>query len=169
LVRELQSQWRIIDWIVCDGRRWIFKVFQWIPMQMCHKHQMEIVRRYIPKRTKIWANKELLDLVSMIPYIKKQTFIDWLDDRYNKYSVFINEKNQNKQFKHKKTRSAYNSLKYHKQRLYTYQDYKWVIDMPNTTNTIESEFSHLKGIVWVHRWLRKDRKQKVIECYLSTH
>ena len=54
-------------------------------MQMCQRHQAEIVRRYICKKTRIEANKELLDIVDSLPYINKQTFNGWLEDWYRRY------------------------------------------------------------------------------------
>jgi hypothetical protein len=50
--------------------------------------------------------------------------------------------------------------------LYTYKDYEWIIDIPNTTNSLESTFGHMKQKVWLHRWLKKHRKLKVIEQFL---
>jgi hypothetical protein len=46
--------------------------------------------------------------------------------------------------------------------LFVYLDYLWQIDIPNTTNGIEWKFSHLKWKVSIHRWLKKDRKIKLI-------
>lgn len=168
-INKLQQEWRIILAIVCDGRRWIFQAFPWIPIQMCQSHQAEIIRRYIPKKTRIEANKELLDIVDSLPHISKQTFTVRLEDWCSRYSDFMKERNKNGWFKHKRTMSAYNSLKYHKQRLFTYEDYKWQIDIPTTTNSLESEFGHLKEVLWVHRWLRHRRKWKVIQHYLASH
>lgn len=168
-IRELIKQWRKVLAIVCDGRRGILKSFPNIPVQMCQRHQAEIVRRYISRKSRWEANKELLDMADSLPHISKETFKVWLEDIYRRHKDFINEKNMKWWYKHKRTRSSYRSLAYHAPRLFTCQDHVWEIDIPNTTNSLEAEFGHLNEIVAVHRWLRSIRKRKVIDHYLGFH
>jgi hypothetical protein len=52
--------------------------------------------------------------------------------------------------------------------LFVYEDHRWKIDIPNTTNAIEAEFSHFKYKVNLHRWLRRDRKLKLIDYILKS-
>jgi hypothetical protein len=84
----------------------------------------------------------------------------------------MKEKGVNSKWKeyyiHRKTRSAYFSLKRNLKYLFIYQEYLWELDIPNTTNGIESLFSHIKYKVNLHRWLRKDRKLKLICSLLNT-
>jgi len=51
--------------------------------------------------------------------------------------------------------------------LFVYQDYIWNLDIPNATNGIESVFSYIKYKVNLHRWLREDRKIKLILSLLK--
>jgi hypothetical protein len=165
-VRLLQNQWRIIKAIVCDWKKWLLWWFWSIPVQMCIFHQKQIMRRYITRSPKLEASKELKDLSWFIWEVKKSTIQVWLDDRYRRYKDFLHEKNDGWTYVHVRTRKAYRSLKTNLQYLYTFNDYVWVIDIPRTTNSIESTFSHMKQKVWLHRWLKKERKLKLIAQFL---
>lgn len=48
-IEELLLEWWEIEAIVSDWRRWLLWMFNWIPSQMCHFHQKQIIRRYIKK------------------------------------------------------------------------------------------------------------------------
>ena len=165
-IETLQNQWRIIKAIVCDGKRWLLWWLD-IPVQMCIFHQKQIMRRYIKKTPKLEANKELQDISSLIWIIRKITIHQWLEDRHKRYKDFLLKKNDSKNYVHIRTRKAYRSLKNNLQYLYTFSDYKWIIDIPKTTNSIESVFSHMKQKVWIHRWLKKQRKLRLIDEFLG--
>ena len=162
---ELQSKWRTIKAVVCDWKRWLL---WWLdtPVQMCIFHQKQIMRRYITKTPKLEANKELQDITSMIWNFKKATIQLWLSDRYRRYKSFLQEKNDSGNYVHTRTRKAYRSLKNNLQYLYTFSDYEGIIDIPRTTNSLESVFSHMKQKVGLHRWLKKHRKLKLIDEFL---
>jgi hypothetical protein len=51
--------------------------------------------------------------------------------------------------------------------LFTYMDYFNEIDIPNTTNWLEWLFGHFKYKIYLHRWLRIDRQQKLISYLLD--
>lgn len=163
-ITYLQDAWWTIKAIVCDGKKWLL----WLdmPVQMCVFHQKQIMKRYITQRPKLEANKELQDISSLIWSIRKTTIQEWVDDRYRRYKVFLWEKNDGGNYVHTRTRKAYRSLNHNLPYLYTFSDYEWIIDIPKTTNSIESVFSHMKQKVWLHRWLRKDRKLKLIDEFL---
>jgi hypothetical protein len=63
---------------------------------------------------------------------------------------------------HNRTRSAYFSLKNNLQYLFVRYDNIWKIEIPNTTNWLEWVFGHIKAKVSLHRWLKKERKIKLI-------
>jgi hypothetical protein len=165
-IEELMFEWWVIESIVSDWRRWLLWMFDWIPSQMCHFHQKQIIRRYITKKPILESNKELNEIVRWLHKTDKWTFESMIEKRHEKYKNWLNERWINSKWKryfiHKKTRSAYLSLKRNLKYLFTYLDYYWKIDIPNTTNWIESVFSHIKYKVNLHRWLRKDRKIKLI-------
>lgn len=169
-IAHLVSQWRKITAIVCDGRRWLLGGFNNIPTQMCHFHQAAIVRRYITKNPKLEENRELKAIVKWLPRTEKVCFQEELTRWYEKHRVFVEEQSYTESWKtyytHRRTRSAYLSLKRNMKYLFVYHDYLATLDIPNTTNWIEAVFSHLKYKVTLHRWLRKDRKLKLISYLL---
>ncbi len=164
-VKELQEQWWIIKAIVCDWRKWLLTWFPNIPTQMCNFHQVAIIRRYITKKPILEANKELKWVTELLVHTDKETFSYYLDLFWETYKKFLNERTLWKDWKlhyiHKRTRSAYNSLKNNLKYLFTRYDYLWQIDIPNTTNWLEWLFWHVKPKISLHRWLKKERKVKL--------
>lgn len=165
-VKELQGQWWIIKAIVCDGRKWLLTWFPDIPTQMCNFHQVAIIRRYITKKPILQANKDLKSLSQLLVHTDKETFSYYLEQFWIIHKDFLNERAQDKNWKwyyiHKKTRSAYNSLKNNLKYLFTWYDYLWKVDIPNTTNWLEWLFWHIKPKISLHRGLKKERKIKLI-------
>ena len=165
-IRELEKAWWIIKAIVCDWRRWLLTWFTNIPTQMCNFHQVAIVRRYITKKPILKANKALKWITELLVRTDKETFTHYLDLYWKIYWGFLKERRLNSKWKleyiHKRTRSAYFSLKNNLKYLFTYYDYIWQIDIPNTTNWLEWIFGHIKAKVSLHRWLKKERKIKLI-------
>jgi len=129
------------------------------------------MRRYITKKPIIEPNKELNEIVKWLHRTDKWTFESMVEKRHEKYKNWLNEKCINSKWKHcfiyKKTRSTYFYLKKNLKYLFTYLDYYWKIDIPNTTNWIESVFLHIKYKVNLYRWLKKDRKIKLILSLLN--
>lgn len=170
-IRELMRDWREIESIICDGRRGLLSMFPKIPTQMCHFHQRQIIRRYITKTPVLKPNIELNDIMKWLIRTDKWTFKIMLENWYEKNKNWFNEKVMNPKWKyafiHRRTRSAYFSLRRNIKYLFVYQDYLWKLDIPNTTNGIESVFSHIKYKVNLHRWLREDRKIKLILSLLK--
>lgn len=167
---HLQKTWWLIKAIVCDGRRWLLWWFWDIPTQMCHFHQSQIVRRNITKNPKLKEHKELKSIVDRLPRTDKESFTCALQRWHQKHKSFYDEKTINNKwkwcYKHKKLRTAYNSLKRNLPYLFVYLDYMQLIDIPNTTNWAEWFFSHFKYKVNLHRWLTKKRKLKLIQYLL---
>jgi len=170
-IKDLQEEWWIIKAIVCDWKRWLLWGFWDIPTQMCNFHQVQIITRYITKKPRLEANKELRKLTLLLTQTDKESFTYWLEEWYEKYKIFLKEKWINDRWKsyyiHKRTRSAYFSLKRNLKYLFVYYDYIWNIDIPNTTNGLEWYFSHIKTKVRIHRWLKKERKIKLISSLLN--
>ena len=166
-IRELKDKGFEILGITTDGKRGIFKAFGGIPMQMCHFHQKQIVRRYISNKPKLEAGIELKQIVTRLAITDKESFEGWLNEWFEKWREFLNEKTEDpltgrKTFTHRRLRSAYSSLKSHIPYLFTYLKYRR-LGIPNTTNSLDGFFSHLKNRVNIHRGLRVDRKRKLIQ------
>jgi hypothetical protein len=163
-IKKLLNDWWIIEWIVCDWKRWLLWWFWDIPVQMCQFHQKQIITRYIKKRPILEENIELKDITHFIWKLREDTLKQRLDDRHDRNINFFKERNNKWWFKHKRTRSAYRSLAYNLPYLYTYKKHE---NMPNTTNSLDWTFAHLKQKIWLHRWLNKRRRKKLIDDYLS--
>ena len=123
-IKELQSKWREIEAIVCDGKRWLLVWFPGIPTQMCIFHQQQIIRRYITRSPKLEANIEFKELSSMIGKARKETMKIWLEDRYRKHEKFLKERNDKWKIVHTRTMKAYKSVKRNLEYLYTYEECK---------------------------------------------
>ena len=165
----LQGKGYVIDGIVVDGRRGIFKALEaHFPIQMCQFHQKQIVRRYLTNNPLTEAGQELQNVADELTQVDQQWFEVLLSVWYLKYESFIKEKTVNPitgrwYYTHKRVRSAYRSLKNNTPYLFTYQTAKI---MPNTTNSLDGYFSHLKNAVSVHRGLKLRRKTKLIESLI---
>lgn len=170
-IKELEDVGFTILGITTDGRRGIFKAFGDTPMQMCHFHQKQIVRRYITSNPRLEAGIELKRIVDMITQTDKDSFEGWLNDWFSKWRLFLSEKTLDLKtgrefYTHRRLRSAYNSLKSHLPYLYTYLKYK-KIGMPNTTNSLDGTFSHLRSKIGAHSGLRVYRKIKLVNELLT--
>ena len=166
-IKELQFQWWKIRAIVCDWKRWLLWWFREIPVQMCLFHQQQIIRRYITKNPKLKANIELKEITSILGKIKEENMKLLLEDWDRKYKDFLREKNESWKYVHDRTRKAYRSLKDNLRYCYTFKRYEGEIEIPSTTNSLESTFGHMKQKVWLHRWLKKQRKLKLIDYFLQ--
>lgn len=154
---------------VIDGRRGLANVFKDIPVQMCHFHQLQTVTKYLTRRPKTEAGKELRSLALTLTKTDERTFAQALKAYEDKHTAFLNEKTiilglKRPQYTHKNVRSALRSLKSNLPHLFTYQRYP-ELNIPNTTNTIDGYFASVKKKVAAHHGLRRDRRYKLI-CQL---
>jgi len=162
----LESQKFIINGIVVDGRKGVFEALSSrYPIQMCQFHQKQIVRRYITNSPKTVAGQSLKEIVKELPNCDREWFELLLDVWESKYGEFIKERTVDPVthrwfYTHKRLRSAYRSLRKNLPFLFTYQTVK---NMPNTTNSLDGFFAHLKDAVSIHRGLRLHRRTKLIE------
>lgn len=160
----------IIRAIVCDGRRGLLQLFPDIPVQMCQFHQVAIIRRYLTKKPKMQASKDLWELVLILAHTDKESFEGGLGAWYIKWEEFLNERKTDdkgkKRYVHKKLRSAYRSLKTNLPWLFTWYD-NIPLGIPNTTNAIDGHFSDLKSKLRNHNGLSLTRKMKFINEFLK--
>ncbi len=77
-----------IQAIICDGRKGLLQLFGKIPIQMCNFHQVAIVRRYLTKKPKMQASKELWELTLLLKQTDKESFTGGLDAWYIKWIMF---------------------------------------------------------------------------------
>lgn len=156
--------------VTCDGFRGLLKIFGQYPVQFCHFHQKQIIRRYVTKNPKLVAGIELKEVVEMLGEVSSQEFIQYLQAYTVHHRDFLNEKTTNpltgqQTFTHQRLRSAIRSLHTNLPHLFTYEEYPHK-KIPTTTNSLESHFSHIKDVVRIHRGLKRKTKEKLIETIL---
>ncbi len=157
--------------VVIDGKPGIAEVFQDVPVQICHFHQIAIVRRYVTKWSKLPAAQQLLSLAETLPNTNENTFQTELAAWYDRWRQFLSQRTFNpdtgrSHFTHKRLRSAYHSLQRHLKYLFTYQRFT-ELGIPNTTNSLESTFGYLKHLLEVHRGIARPLRYKFI-CNILT-
>jgi hypothetical protein len=170
-VNYLESQGVSIKGIVCDGRKGLFKALQDYPVQMCQFHQIAIVTRYITRKPKAQASIELKSIIHLLPQTDKESFFGALDEWYNKWKDYINERAINPEtgksrYVHKRLRSAFRSLESNKPYLFTWYD-NMDLKLPNTNNQLEGTFTDLKNKLRNHNGLSQKRKEKFINGFLK--
>lgn len=156
--------------IICDGRKGLFQLFEGIPIQMCNFHQVAIIRRYLTKKPKMQASKELWEHVLLLVKTDKESFEGGLNAWYIKWSSFLNErkidaKGKNR-YVHKRLRSAYQSLRTNLPWLFTWYDHR-DLKIPNTTNAIDGHFADLKNKLRNHNGLSEARKKRFIDEFFK--
>jgi len=157
--------------VTLDGKRGVASVFRGIPMQMCQFHQLQIITRYLTRRPKLEAGKELRIIALNLAKSTEQEFAEMLtawDDRWN---PFLKEKTIDPitgrwHFTHKRLRAAHRSLKANLPHLFTCQKYP-ELNISNTTNSLDGSFSHLKTLLRIHRGLSVKNRKKMIDEILK--
>ena len=157
--------------IAIDGRPGIRDVFSDIPVQMCHFHQKAIINRYLTRNPKLEAGIQLRKIVTTLCNTNETLFAEDLHQWHKQWKSFLKERTVNPDTKrwhytHKRVRSAYRSLKNNLPYLFAYHRYP-ELNIPNTTNSLDGLFAHLKDCVRIHRGLKNDLKTKLIIAFLS--
>lgn len=167
---NLEEQGFKILAIVLDAKPGLRKVFSDIPVQICHFHQKLIITRYLTNMPKLEAGRELKYLTSLLNQSNQEEFTILLNAWHARWLDFLKEKTIDLEsgrwhFTHRRLRAAYRSLKTNLPFLFTYLKYP-ELNIPNTTNSLEGTFSHLKELVNIHRGLTLSMKIKIIEKIL---
>lgn len=173
LKNKLEGVGFVIKAAILDGKRGVRQVFTGMPIQMCQFHQITIVNRYLTRRPQLEASIELRAIALSITTNYEKDFSEALTDWHNKWKDFLKERTTNifteKWFyAHKRTRSAYRSLKTNLPYLFTYQKYP-ELNIPNTCNSIDGSFTTLKNLLRIHRGMNKENRYKMICKILRNH
>lgn len=162
---DIESLGYVILSVTSDGFLGLPRVFEGIPFQMCQFHMKQIVVRNVTLKPQTEAGKVLLALAKTLTKTTQEEFDRRLRAFHIKYIVFLSEKTTHpdgsKSWTHEGARRAYVSLLHWREYLFTYQKN---LGMPNTTNTCDGHFSHIKDVVRIHRGLCKSFKQKVLDA-----
>jgi hypothetical protein len=169
-IKEISRRGIHIQSIICDGRRGLVYLAADIPVQICNFHQISIVRRYLTKKPKMQASKELWEHTLLLTVTDRESFEGGLSQWHGKWKAFLNEQKRDekgkKRYVHKKLRSAYRSLKTNVPWLFTWYDHM-DLKIPNSTNAIDGHFADLKNKLRNHNGLSIARKKKFIDEFLK--
>lgn len=167
----LERQGFVFLAIVLDGRPGVRSLFSDIPVQMCHFHQKQIVTRYLTQHPKLEAGIELKTVAGTLTHTTESKLTVALAHWHEKWAGFLKERTlvddgPHWHYTHRKIRSAYRSLTTNLLYLFTYQKYP-ELNIPNTTNSLDGTFSHLKSLTGVHRGASQKLKDKMIQEILG--
>ena len=167
-VRSIEQREYCIRGIVIDGMQSLFSEFSAYKIQMCQFHMMEIVKRYLTKRPKLIAARELKELVGSLTTRQKNEFEDeyrkWKERWGNTLNRRTTLKSGKTQFTHKRLRSAMHSVDFYLPYLFTYQQPECK-GMPNTNNKIEGTFTDLKKNLNNHSGMSKENRKRFISGF----
>ena len=169
-VEEIARRGIKIQSIICDGRKGLLPLFVGIPIQMCNFHQVAIIRRYLTKKPRMQASKELWEHVLLLVKTDKESFEGGLVAWHDKWKEFLNERKVDpagkNRYVHRKLRSAHRSLQTNLPWLFTWYE-NIPMKIPNTTNAIDGHFADLKNKLRNHNGLSELRKKKFIDEFLK--
>jgi hypothetical protein len=169
--KTLEAKGFTFQAIVLDGRKGVREVFSDIPVQMCHFHQKQILRRYLTLHPKLEAGQELSIVGRTLTFVNEQDFTQILSEWHEKWKDFLKEKTVDADglhwhYTHKKIRSAYHSLKNNLPYLFTFQKYP-ALGIPNTTNSLDGFFTQMKKLLGIHNGLSEERRNRVVSEILN--
>ena len=158
--------------VVSDGFTGLREMLSGMPYQLCQFHQLQRIRQLLTNNPKLPASVELREIASVLTSSGKEQFRAMLEDWHNRWKDFLKEKtiadNGKSFFTHRRTRSAYYSLKTHLDVLFTYQDFTDG-SVPNTNNALESLNSVIKTKLRNHRGISVKRRMILIANLLQLH
>jgi len=166
-IQELIDNGWIIQAIVADGKPGISSLFPHIPFQLCQFHQFQIITRYIFKKPKLKAGIELREIMFSLKETDRISFEYWVNQWHMKWKNFLSEKTEDlfsgkKVFTHQRLRQAFFSLRRNLPLLFTFEKHYKDFLIPNTTNSLDGYFSHLKSKLSVHKGASKQTQLKLI-------
>lgn len=146
----------VIRGIVADGKPGIKSLFPKIPFQLCQFHQFATVTRYISKKPKLEAARQLRELMFLLKETDEASFTYWFNEWKSRWESFLSEQTihpvtQRKTYTHDRLRKAYRSIKQSLPLLFTFERHFHELSIPTTTNSIDGYFGHLKDKLGVHR------------------
>ena len=154
-----------------DGRKGVIqlleKLFCGVPIQLCQFHQVKTIITYTTKRPKTECGKDLKQLILSLKSSSKENFTNKFNNLQTQYQEFLKERNDKGEFKHKRLRAAFRSIKTNLPYLFTFKDFPH-LKIPNTTNSCDGYFAHLKKLVRIHSGISLQRKIQMINHILAS-
>lgn len=167
-VNSIEKRGYIIRGIIIDGMPSLFKEFYNYNVQMCQFHLMQIARRYLTKKPKLIAARELKTLLSGLTDYREEEFRCLYANWEKKWKETIdrrtNGKNGRSFFTHKRLRTLVNSIHFYMPYLFTFQ-HNGCDGMPNTNNKIEGIFTDLKKNLNNHSGMSIENRKRFINGF----
>lgn len=164
-ISYLQNQGFTIRAIVSDALSGIKEAFPGIPYQYCQFHQLQRIRHLLTTNPRLPAAKELTSLAHRLTQTNHLDFEQSLEKWEQKWKDFLQEKTYGEEgkwhFTHRRTRSAFYSLKRNLNALFTFEKFP-TNQVPRTNNAIESLNSVLKMRLRIHRGLSIEKRELLI-------
>ena len=162
----MRKGWKI-KMLIADGKPGLGRLFPDIPFQHCQFHLFQIVTRYISKKPKLLAGKQLREIMFRLKETDRESFDYWIQQWYEKWKVFLSEKTENistgkKVFTHQRIRQAYTAITRTIPFIFTCHQFLPLEIYDSTTNSLDGYFSHLKAKLAVHRGASKSTQIKLI-------
>lgn len=158
--------------VVSDGFTGLKEILSGIPYQLCQFHQLLRIRHLLTNKPKLPASIELKRIASELTSSDKGQFRAMLEDWHQRWKDFLQEKTVTEDgksfFTHRRTRSAYYSIKTHLDMLFTYRQFPEG-DVPNTNNAMEALNSVIKTKLRNHRGLSRIRRELLIANLLRLY
>jgi Transposase, Mutator family len=162
--------------VTCDGHKSILKavtkVYPNAIIQRCIVHVKRQCRAYLRVKPKLEASISLLKIVNKITLIKEQEQCSfWLLELHNWYQEYsnvlleesVNQTTMKAWYTHKGLHQAYTLLFNALPNMFCFLN---EVEIPKTTNRLESYFKHLKEKLLLHSGLRYNAKGNFIKWYL---
>ena len=112
------------------------------------------------------CGKNLKAIMQSLTDVDYHIFKSLIETLHEEYYDFLKERNESGLFKHRRLRSAFRSLNTNLPYLFTYKNFP-NLNIPNTTNSCDGYFAHLKQKVKIHRGLTKQRRNNMINYLLN--
>ena len=170
-IGRLKAKGIEIQSIVCDGRRGLAQMFPDIPVQLCHFHQIQTVRRHLTRNPQTEAGKALWRLALTLKNSTRADFESGLKAWFDEHKDFLNERTKQPEtgksrYTHPRLGSAYFSLKRNLDKLFVFEQYPG-LSIPNTTNLLDGIFSDMKRLLACHQGMKQENNVKFIKDYFS--
>jgi hypothetical protein len=175
LLRDIQAAGIQALSFVIDGRpgvrRLLNEMFPCAPVQLCQFHAVQTMTKYLTKNPKLEAGRQLRELALQLKHCGRVQFARKLRKWHRRWDSFLGERVEDedgkRRYKHRRLRSAYRSLNRNLPWLFACKDHP-NLRIPNTTNSCDGWFAHLKQRVKIHRGLRADRRSKMADFLLES-
>jgi hypothetical protein len=146
-----------------------------VPHQRCLVHTQRMCQSLLTKSPKLEAGRHLLEIVKQLNKIRnaydKNIWIKWFTHWEHQWKDFLNQRSHGYKddgkktwwYTHKNLRKTYRTLVASIKHMFIYLE---VDGIEKDTNGLESEFSHLRQKISIHRGLKMPRKRNMIFWYI---